>query len=199
VILAHLGSGASIAAVLHGKSIDTSMGFTPAAGLVMGTRSGDLDPGLMSYLAVTESMNATQFQTMVNHNSGLLGVSETSADVRDLLARSARDPRAAEAIELFCYQAKKWIGAFAAALGGIDTLVFAGGIGENSAPVRGRICQGLNFLGIDIDEARNGRHAACISSPTAAVTVRVITTDEESVIAGSCIKLLESDGTKEIH
>ena len=123
----------------------------------MGTRSGDLDPGLMSYLALTESMDTVQFQTMVNHQSGMLGISESSADVRDLLARESSDPRAAEALALFCYQAKKWIGSFAAALGGVDTLVFAGGIGENAAPVRKRICDGLNFLGIEIDENANGR------------------------------------------
>jgi acetate kinase len=181
VILAHLGSGASLAAVLDGRGIDTSMGFTPAAGLMMGTRSGDLDPGLMSYLALSESMTAAQFQTMVNHESGLIGVSESSADVRDLLEREAADARAREAIDMFCYQAKKWIGAFAAALGGVDTLVFAGGIGENSAPVRRRICDGLQFLGIEIDDALNQRHAARIS--TGAVAVRVIRTDEESVIA----------------
>jgi acetate kinase len=129
VILAHLGNGASLAAVHDGKSIDTSMGFTPTAGLVMSSRSGDLDPGLVSYLARTEQMSATQFQEMVNHASGLLGVSETSSDMRDLLDRETQDVRAAEAVALFCYQAKKWMGAFAAALGGLDTLVFAGGIG----------------------------------------------------------------------
>jgi acetate kinase len=181
VILAHLGSGASLAAVLDGRGIDTSMGFTPAAGLMMGTRSGDLDPGLMSYLTLSESMTAAQFQTMVNHESGLIGISESSADVRDLLEREAADERAREAIDMFCYQAKKWIGAFAAVLSGVDALVFAGGIGENSAPVRRRICDGLQFLGIEIDDTLNQRHAACIS--TGAVTVRVIRTDEESVIA----------------
>jgi acetate kinase len=191
VILAHLGSGASMAAVRDGRCIDTSMGFTPAAGLVMGTRSGDLDPGLMSYLALTETMTAEQFRTMVNHESGLLGVSESSADVRDLLDREASDPRAAEALALFCYQAKKWIGAFTAALGGVDTLVFAGGIGENSAPVRKRICDGLEYLGIDIDDGANRRHAQRISPRTASVAVRVIRTDEESVIAELSIGLLE--------
>jgi acetate kinase len=190
VILAHLGSGASLAAVRDGRCIDTSMGFTPTAGLVMGTRSGDLDPGLVSYLALTDAMNAMQFQTMVNHESGLLGISETSADVRDLLARESSDPRAAEALALFCYQAKKWIGSFAAALGGVDTLVFAGGIGENAAPVRKRICDGLNFLGIEIDENANGRHAPRISTGAGSVAVRVIRTDEESVIAELIIPLL---------
>jgi acetate kinase len=181
VILAHLGSGASLAAVLNGRSIDTSMGFTPAAGLVMGTRSGDLDPGLASYLMQSESMNAAQFRTMVNEQSGLIGLSETSADVRDLLERETTDSRAREAIAIFCYQAKKWIGAYTAALGGLDTLVFAGGIGENAAAVRRRICDGLQCVGIELDEARNVEHAACIS--TGRVTVRVIRTDEESVIA----------------
>jgi acetate kinase len=181
VVLAHLGSGASLAAVRDGKCIDTSMGFTPTAGLVMGTRSGDLDPGLMSYLALTDAMSAAQFQTMVNHESGLLGISEISADVRDLLAREANEPRAAEALAVFCYQARKWIGAFAAALGGLDTLVFAGGIGENAAAVRRRICEGLQCIGIELDELRNVAHAACIS--TGRVAVRVIRTDEESVIA----------------
>jgi acetate kinase len=183
VILAHLGSGASLAAVQGGRCIDTSMGFTPAAGLVMGTRSGDLDPGLMSFLAHAESMNAEQFQTMVNHESGLLGVSETSGDVRDLLDRELEDPRAREALALFCYQAKKWIGSFAAVLGGVDTLVFAGGIGENAAPLRRRICDGLQFLGIEIDELKNQRNAPQISPDTAAVAVRVIHTDEEIIIA----------------
>jgi acetate kinase len=181
VILAHLGSGASLAAVLDGRCIDTSMGFTPAAGLVMGTRPGDLDPGLASYLMLTESMSAAQFQTMINQECGLLGVSESSADVRDLLERETTDSRAREAIAIFCYQAKKWIGAYSAALGGLDTLVFAGGIGENSAAMRRRICDGLQFLGIELDDARNVEHAACIS--TGRVAVRVIRTDEESVIA----------------
>ena len=153
VILAHLGNGASLAAVRDGKSIDTSMGFTPTAGLVMSTRTGDLDPGLMCYLARTEQMTAAQFQQMVNHESGLLGVSEISSDLRDLLAREADDIRAAEAVALFCYQAKKWIGSFAAALGGLDTLVFAGGIGENAPLIRERICEGLGFLGIALDNA----------------------------------------------
>jgi acetate kinase len=189
VILAHLGSGASLAAVLNGTSIDTSMGFTPAAGLVMGTRSGDLDPGLMSYLAAAESMTGEQFASMVNHGSGLIGISETSADVRDLLEHESVDARAREALAMFCYQAKKWIGAYTAALGGLDTLVFAGGIGENSAPVRRRICDGLKFLGVDIDEALNERHAARISK--GAVAVRVIRTDEESVIADLTCRVLK--------
>jgi acetate kinase len=190
IILAHLGSGASLAAVQNGRCIDTSMGFTPAAGLVMGTRSGDLDPGLMSYLALTDAMTAEGFQVMVNHESGLLGISESSADVRDLLDREASDPRAAEALALFCYQAKKWIGSFAAALGGLDVLVFAGGVGENSGAVRRRICEGLNHLGIQIDESANERNAQRISFDTGAVRIRVIPTDEESVIAASSMLTL---------
>lgn len=190
VILAHLGNGASIAAVRNRKSIDTSMAFTPAAGLVMSTRSGDVDPGLVSYLARTEKMTAAQFDHMVNHESGLLGVSETSSDMRDLLARETRDVRAAEAVAIFCYQAKKWIGAYAAALGGLDTLVFAGGIGEKAPRVRARICEGLGFLGLELDESRNARNAAVISSAASRVAVRVIQTDEEVVIARSVRRIL---------
>jgi acetate kinase len=181
VILAHLGNGASIAAVRDGRSIDTSMAFTPAAGLPMSTRSGDLDPGVLSFLARSAGRDADSLQKMVNHESGLLGISETSSDVRDLLSREREDVRAAEAIGVFCYQAKKWIAAFAGALGGLDTLVFAGGIGENSEPVRTRICAGLQFLGVDLDEVRNRKHAPLISAGR--VDVRVIQTDEESVIA----------------
>jgi acetate kinase len=192
LILAHLGSGASLAAVRDGKGIDTTMAFTPAAGLMMGTRSGDLDPGLMNFLALTESMDAAGYQKMVNHESGLLGVSETSSDVRDLLDLESTDLRAAEAIALFCYQAKKWMGAFAAALGGLDTLVFAGGIGENSAPIRARICEGLQFLGIELHAQRNARNAPVVSTDASAIAVRVIKTDEESVIAALTIEALSA-------
>jgi acetate kinase len=189
VILAHLGNGASIAAVLRGRSMDTSMGFTPAAGLVMSSRSGDLDPGLLSYLARTERMTPAQFDRMVNHKSGLLGVSGTSSDMRDLLARESSDAGAADAVGLFCYQAMKWIGSYAAVLGGLETLVFAGGIGENSPAVRERICDGLGFLGIGIDRRRNARNAAVISRRGGRVKVRVIHTDEESMIARSvCLR-----------
>jgi acetate kinase len=192
VILAHLGNGASMAAVSDGKSIDTSMGFTPTSGLLMSTRSGDLDPGLLRYLAQLEGMDVEKFQHMVNHESGLLGVSEISADVRDLLAREADDVRAEEAVALFCYQAKKWLGSFAAALGGLDTLVFAGGIGENAPLVRARICQGLEFLGIHLDESRNAESAAVVSTVDSPVTVRVIRTDEELMIARSVSRCLET-------
>jgi acetate kinase len=190
VILAHLGAGASLAAVQGGRSIDTTMGFTPTAGLVMGTRSGDVDPGVVRFLSQAEGMTADQFDNLVNHESGLLGVSETSSDVRDLLARQDVDVRAAEAIELFCYQAKKWIGAYAAALGGIDTLVFAGGIGEHAPEIRQRICAGLAFLGIALDDGRNASGALLISTDQGPVKVRVIRTDEELMIARAAAHLM---------
>ena len=183
VILAHLGNGASLAAVHEGKPVDTSMSFTPTAGLPMSTRSGDLDPGLVWYLARTEQMSAKQFSEMVNFQSGLLGISEISSDMRDLLDREIQDERAAIAIALFCYQVKKWIGAFAAALGGVDTLVFAGGIGENAPTVRARICDGLGFLGIELQAKRNAANEDVISAATSRVPVRVIHTDEALMIA----------------
>ncbi len=197
VILAHLGNGASLAAVRDGKSFDTSMGFTPTGGVPMGTRSGDLDPGLVWFLAQTEHMTAQQFHHMVNHESGLLGVSETSSDLRDLLAREADDVRAAEAVALFCYQIKKCIGAYAAALGGVDALVFAGGIGENAAVIRARICDGLAFLGIEINETRNAANAGLISADTSRVPVRVMHTDEEVMIAKSVCYVLEHSQNKD--
>jgi acetate kinase len=183
VILAHLGNGASLAAVRGGKSIDTSMGFTPAAGLTMGTRPGDLDPGVAWYMMRSENLTPKQFNNLINHESGLLGVSETSSDIRDLLAHETDDVRAAEAVALFCYQVKKWIGAFAAALGGLDTLVFAGGIGENSSIIRSRICEGLVFLGIELEEKQNAANEGVISSAASRVAIRVIRTDEEQMIA----------------
>ena len=190
VILAHLGNGASLAAVRDGNCIDTSMGLTPAAGVPMSTRSGDLDPGLIGYLARTENMTAEQFHRMVNHESGLLGVSETSGDLRDLLDREDHDVRAAEAVALFCYQVKKWIGSYAAVLGGLDTLVFAGGIGENASVIRARICAGLDFLGIKLDQAMNEQSEPVISSGESRVTVRVIPTDEEAMIAKAVGELM---------
>jgi acetate kinase len=195
VILAHLGNGASLAAVRDGRSIDTSMGFTPAAGLVMSSRTGDMDPGLASYLMQSEQMTPAQFQKMVNHESGLLGISELSSDLRELLAAEKTDRRAAEATSLFCYQAKKWIGSFAAVLGGLDALVFAGGIGENNPQIRSRICEGLGFLDIEIDEARNASGAAVISTDQCQVRVRVIRTDEELMVARSVERMLGSSTT----
>jgi acetate kinase len=190
VVLAHLGNGASMTAVRDGKSMDTSMGFTPAAGLVMSTRSGDLDPGLVAFLASSEQMTGTEFDRMIHHESGLLGVSGISSDMRDLLARETADVRAAEAVALFCYQAKKWLGALAAALGGLDTLVFAGGIGENCPSIRARICEGLGFLGIELNEARNSENAPVISTDSSRAEVRVIHTREELMIARSVCRIL---------
>jgi acetate kinase len=190
VILAHLGNGASLAAVRNGKSVDTSMSFTPTAGVPMSTRTGDLDPGLVWYMARTEKMSAKQFNDMVNFQSGLLGISETSSDMRDLLKHEEQDVRAAEAIALFCYQVKKWIGSFAAALGGIDTLVFAGGIGENAPAVRARICDGLGFLGIELEEKHNAANAGVISAASSRVEVRVIHTNEEQMIAKTVCQVL---------
>jgi acetate kinase len=192
VILAHLGNGASMAAVSNGKSIDTSMSFTPTSGLVMSTRSGDLDPGLFGYLSKTTNMTLKQFYSMVNHESGLLGISETSPDIRDLLELESTDLRAAEAIAIFCYQAKKMIGAYAAALGGLDTLVFSGGIGENSPVIRERICQGLNFLGISIEAESNASNAKLISTHESQVKIHVIHSDEELVIAQYVKHLIDS-------
>jgi acetate kinase len=191
VILAHLGNGASLTAVREGKPVDTSMGFTPTAGVPKSTRSGDLDPGLVWYLARSEKMSAKQFNEMVNFQSGLLGISETSSDMRDLMECEAQDVRAAEAVALFCYQVKKWVGAFAAALGGPDTLVFAGAIGENAPIVRTRICEGLGFLGIELEEKRNAANEGVISAATSRVPVRVIRTDEEWMIASTVCRVLK--------
>jgi acetate kinase len=191
IILAHLGNGASMAAVDKGKSLDTTMAFTPTAGLVMSSRSGDLDPGLPAYFARSEGMTAPQFNDMVNTKSGLLGISETSSDVRDLLKRQRKDPRAAEALEVFCYQARKWIGALTAAIGGLDTLVFSGGIGENSPQIRSRICQNLRYLGIELDQRLNKRSAPIITRKASQVVVRVIRTDEELYMARILCALVE--------
>ncbi len=190
VILAHLGSGASLTAVREGKSIDTSMGFTPVSGVPMGTRSGDLDPGLVSYLARTENMDPEQFQQMINHESGLLGISQTNSDMRELLKNENSDIRSMEAVAFFCYQVKKTIGSFSTVLGGLDTLVFSGGIGENAPLVRERICENLEFLGIELDRARNVSGPGIISKEGSRVKVRVIRTDEERVIAEAILPML---------
>jgi len=190
VVLAHLGSGASMVAVHKGKSMDTSMGFTPAGGLMMGTRSGDLDPGVAWFMMKSENLSPKQFNTLINHESGLLGISETSSDMQDLLESQTTDIRAAEAVELFCYQVKKWIGAFAAVLGGLDTLVFSGGMGENAPEIRSRICEELGFLGIKIDEKRNKTNAPVISTDKGITAVRVIHTDEEWMIAKTVSQML---------
>jgi len=190
VVVAHLGNGASMAAVRGGVGIDTTMGFTPTGGLVMGTRSGDLDPGVMLYLLQERDMDAAALSTLVNKRAGMLGVSGASSDMQDLLDREAGDERAAEAVALFCYSAKKYLGALVAALGGLDALVFTGGIGEHAAPVRERVCAGLGFLGIDIDPARNGANAPVISRDGAPVPVRVIKTNEDLMIARHTYSLM---------
>lgn len=191
VVLAHLGSGASMAAVRDGHCVDTTMAFTPTAGLVMGTRTGDLDPGVFVHLLRQKHMTADAIDELVNRQSGLLGLSETSADVRDLLARRVTDPRARDALSVFSYQARKWIGALAAALGGIDTLVFAGGIGENSVETRAEICRELGHLGIALDNVQNATGQGMISAPDARCQVWVIHTDEESMIAREVQRLLD--------
>jgi acetate kinase len=183
VVLAHLGNGASMAAVRDGVGVDTTMGFSPTGGLVMGTRSGDLDPSVPLFLLEERGLTPTQVSDLVNKQAGLLGVSGTSADMRDLLGREASDARAADAVALFCYQAKKFLGALTAALGGLDALVFTGGIGEHSSTVQERICEGLGFLGIRLDPDRNAEHAPVISRDGDPVTVRVIPTDENLMVA----------------
>jgi acetate kinase len=190
VIIAHLGNGASMAAVWGGASVETTMGFSPTGGLVMGTRSGDLDPGVLLYLLQAQGMDGATLNQVVNHQAGLLGVSGTSADMRDLLNREDSDPHAAEAIALFCYQARKFVGALAAVLGGVETLIFTGGMGERAAPIRQRICTGLEFLGITLDPQRNDAHAPIISQDGARVVTRVMKTNEDLMIARHTYHLL---------
>ena len=192
ILLAHLGTGASMAAVRDRRPVDCSMAFTPASGLVMGTRSGDLDPGLGLFLAQTERMGPEEFNRMINARSGLLGISGVSSDMRDLLAREADDPQCAEAVAVFCYQAKKWLGALTAALGGLDILVFTGGIGEHQPIVRTRICAGMEWMGIELDGPRNEANAGLISRNGAPVSVRVIRTDEELMIARAVARAWEA-------
>lgn len=182
-IVAHLGNGASVAALLNGVSIDTSMGMTPSGGLVMSTRSGDLDPGVLLYLLRSRALSIEGLDDATTRRGGLLGISETSSDVRDLLGASSTDSRAKDAIEVFCYHVRKFIGAYAAALGGIDLLVFTGGIGEHSPEVRTRICETLGFLGIRIDPVLNAANATVISAGPSNVAARVVETKEEVMIA----------------
>ena len=183
VVLAHLGAGASLAALRDGRCVDTTMGFTPNSGVPMGTRSGDLDPGVVLYLLRAGGLDADALDDVLSRRSGLLGVSETSADMRDLLEHRSGDPRAADAVALFCHSVRKAIGALTATIGGLQTLVFSGGIGENAAPIREEIARGLEHLGIELDDSRNAANAAVISADASVCTVRVIRTDEESIIA----------------
>jgi acetate kinase len=190
LLIAHLGNGASITAVHRGASVDTTMGFSPCGGLMMGTRSGDLDPTIVTYLVRIRKCTVEDLQRLVNEESGLLGVSDVSEDMRDLLGH-AGSRHAAEAIELYCYIARKHVGALAAALDGVDTMVFTGGIGEHAAPIREGICRGLGHLGVVIDPQRNAADADVISTPGNRVTVRVMATDEDAVIARHVRRLLE--------
>ena len=193
VIMAHLGSGASLAAVKGGSSVDTTMGFTPTGGIVMGTRTGDLDPGAAWWIMQQEGLTASQFSDLVNHQSGLLGVSGISSDMQELLARESSDVAAAEAVALFCYQVKKSIGAFSAVLGGVDALVFTGGIGEKSAMIRSRICTGLEYLGIGLEQRANEKNELFISPAGSRAAVYTIPTDEEWMIARAVYGLLRAE------
>lgn len=193
IIIAHLGHGSSMAAVYRGQGIDTTMGFTPAGGLVMSTRSGDIDPGVILYLLRQKGLNADQVDEIVNRKGGLLGVSGASADMKDLLERERHDAKALEATTLFCYQAKKFLGGLAAALGGLDTLIFTGGIGENSPSIRLRICEGLEFLGVHIDKDLNSVNSPVISGDDSRVTVRVMKTNEELMIARHTYNLISRE------
>jgi len=194
VIIAHLGSGASITAVHRGVSVETTMGFSPTGGLVMSTRSGDLDPSVVLYLLRGRTTTQKELNTLLNQRAGMLGVSGTTGDMRELLDREAGDPHAAEAVALFCYQARKFVGALAAAMAGVDALVFTGGIGEHAAPVRERICHGLEFLGVRIDRRRNERHAPVVSPDKSPVTVRVIPANEELMIARHTRRVVAGGG-----
>jgi acetate kinase len=182
IVIAHLGNGASLVAVRDGAPVDTTMGFTPTGGIPMGTRTGDVDPGMLLYLARERAYDVAALEELVEHESGLLALGGSS-DVKTLLERATHDERARLALDVFAYAVKKTIGAYAAALGGIDLLVFTGGIGEHSAEIRARACLGLEFLGIVLDEARNRVNDAVVSDASSACVVRVVETDEEVVIA----------------
>jgi acetate kinase len=197
IIMAHLGNGASMAAVKEGRSLDTTMGFSPAGGLVMSTRSGDLDPGVLLYLFKEKAMDVSAVNHMVNKEGGLLGISAISSDMQKLLDEEAQNAQAAQAVELFCYQAKKFLGALAAVLGGLDTLAFTGGIGENSATIRARICAPLEFLGVRLDEGLNEQNSPVISTHDSPVTVRVLKTNEELMIARHARDILMDSARKQ--
>ncbi|MGC9194972.1 MAG: acetate/propionate family kinase [Syntrophobacteraceae bacterium] len=189
-IIAHLGNGASMSALKEGVPQDTTMGLSALGGLMMGTRSGDLDPGILLYLMDEKGYDARQLERLLNYRSGLMGISGISSDMKTLLEKRDTEPHAAQAIELFCYIARKHIGALTATIGGLDTLVFTGGIGERAAVVRRLICQGLEYLGIRLDAEKNDAHAAIISDKKSPCTVRVIHTNEDLIIARHTVKLL---------
>jgi acetate kinase len=191
VVLAHLGNGSSVAAVAGGRCADTSMGFTPLAGVVMGTRSGDIDPGVVTVIGRRVGGDFDRVQHVLSHESGLLAISRRTADMRELLAHEASDPDCRLAVDVYCYEIRKRIGAYAAALGGLDAIVFSGGIGERAGAVRARICQALQFLGVAVEPARNAADAEVISTDAARVPVHVIRTDEEAILAQAGSALLK--------
>lgn len=188
VIIAHLGNGCSMCAVKEGRSVDTTMGFTPLGGLVMSTRTGDLDPGIIVYLLKTRGYNPDELNELLNKKSGLKGISGISPDMADLLKKESTDPSAALAVEVFCYQARKAVGALAAALGGCDTLVFTAGMGENSPEIRERIVEGLGFLGLEIDREKNNENGMVISKGP--VQIRAMKTNEELMIARGAWRII---------
>jgi len=197
LVALHLGNGCSAAAIKDGRSVDTSMGFTPLEGLVMGTRSGDVDPALVGHLTRTEKVPVQQVERWLNENAGLLGLSGRSHDMRDLLAREQEDPRARLAVDVFCYRARKYLGAYLAVLGGADAVVFSGGIGEHASEVRGRICAGMEWTGLVLDPARNAAvrgGEGRLSPEGAGLPVYVISADEERVIAQDTMDWLARTG-----
>jgi acetate kinase len=184
IVTAHLGNGCSMAAVKNGKSIDTTMGFTPLEGLLMGTRSGDIDPSIILYIMGKEGLTLNEANTLLNKHSGLVGLSGESSDMREIIkAADEGHKRSKYAVEIFCYRIKKYLGAYAASMGGLDAFVFTGGIGENSSLVREKVCEELEFLGIEIDKERNANKEVIISKEGGKVTVCCIPTNEELVIA----------------
>jgi len=193
IVTLHLGNGCSACAVRGGASIDTSMGFTPLEGLVMGTRSGDLDPAVVPFLARKEGVSADEVESWLNKRSGLLGLSGISNDMRELTARYGQDRRARLAVDVFCYHARKYLGAYLAALDGARALVFSGGIGENSTLVRAEICAGMSWCGLQLDPEANAagsRDDRCIATPESKIKVYVVHTDEETLIARETVALL---------
>ena len=192
VIIAHLGHGSSMAAVKDGRCVDTSMGFTPSGGLVMSSRTGDMDPGAIIHLMTELKMTVDEVFTLIYKKAGLLGISGVSAEMRDLIEMSGKDDKARLAVDVYCYNARKFIGAYMTALGGLDTLVFTAGIGENSPEVRSRICNGLGFAGVKIDSAKNNANSSVISTPDSGVAVRVIKTNEELMVARHAYEVVES-------
>jgi acetate kinase len=194
IIIAHLGSGASLCALHKGRSIATTMGFSPLDGLVMGTRCGNIDPGVLIYLMDCHNMDARALEQLLYYESGLLGVSEISNDMRTLIA--SYDPRAQEAIELFVYRAGREIGSLASALGGLDAVIFTGGIGEHSAAIRAKVCRQAAWLGLELDDSANAATATRISKPDSRLSAWIVPTDENLMIAHHTLRQVTFDGNK---